>query len=480
MRALFGRLMPRRIAAQSAAVVVAAVALIHLALTAQLWLLESRVEDQRRDFVPAWHFVRVVTAAPRGDERERMLAGMKRAFPNLEMTISRSPPTGATVTLDVNDRRPPLPRYAAIDPDLRVMQLLPDPPGIEISATAAAAELPAPLALAGAHRFAVALPDGDWITFVDRPPPPPPFLFGPWGTTIVFVALSSALLGLWAVRGLVGPLKALATAARDFDIEAEPAPLPRQGPEEVRVAASAFEAMRRRIRGLVEDRTRMLAAMGHDLRTPLTRLRLRSEFVGDDALKGEIQRDLAAMNGMIEGALTYLAEGRHREPIGLVDLSVMLQTICDGWSDLGRDVAFEGPDHVVRRVRPIAIERAFANLVDNALKFGDRCTVRLVEVKGAVVVEVEDDGPGIAETDRETMLRPFVRGDAARNMDDARGFGLGLAVVKAVVDGHDGRLDLEAAKPHGLLVRITLPIAVDAEDRTSRGEKKGSAAQLGA
>jgi signal transduction histidine kinase len=460
MRTLFGRLMPRRIATQSAAVVVASVVLIHLAITAQLWLLESRVEVQRREFVPAWHFVRVVTSARQGDERERMIAGLSRAYPSIDLTLSRSPPSGATMTLDPAEHRPPLPLYVEIDSNLVVKELTSETNGFASPATAAGPT--GSFVGVGAHRFAVGLPDGDWISFTDRPPPRPQVLFGPWGTTVIFVALSSILLGLWAVRGLVGPLKAFAAAAREFDIEGEPAPLPRHGPEEVRVAASAFEAMRLRIRGLVEDRTRMLAAMGHDLRTPLTRLRLRSEFVGDDAIKAEIQRDLAAMNGMIEGALTYLTEGRHREAIGLVDLSATLQTICDGWNDLGRDVTFEGPDHLVRRVRPIAIERAFANLVDNALKFGNRCTIRLEALKGAVVVEVEDDGPGIAEADREGMLRPFVRGDVARNMDEARGFGLGLAVVKAVVDGHDGRLDLESATPHGLLVRITLPVVGEA------------------
>ena len=469
--------MPRRIAAQSAAVVIAAMALIHLAIIAHLWLLENRAEDRRHHFVPAWNLVRVVTAAPRGVERERMVAGVMSAYPTLRMTLSRSPPNGVSELHEGAARRPTLPPFVEIDPDVRVVELASEP-GDEESPIVAAGPA-GPFAVPRALRFAVGLADGDWIVFTDRPPPPP-LPFGPWGTTIVFVALSSALLGLWAVRGLVGPLKALATAARDFDIEAEPAPLPRRGPEEVRVAASAFEAMRRRIRALVEDRTRMLAAMGHDLRTPLTRLRLRSEFVGDEALKAEIQRDLAAMNGMIEGALTYLTEGRHREAIGLVDLSATLQTICDGWNDLGRDVTFEGPDHLVRRVRPIAIERAFANLVDNALKFGDRCTVRLGEARGAVVVEVEDDGPGIAEAEREAMLRPFVRGDAARNMDEARGFGLGLAIVDAVVDGHGGRLDLETATPHGLLVRITLPVVNGTEDRTSHAAKKAPSAPLGA
>jgi signal transduction histidine kinase len=454
MSTLFARLMPRRIAAQSAAVVIASMALIHLAITAHLWLLEDRAENRRRDFVPAWSLVRLVTAAPRGEERERMLAGVARAYPGMEIALSRSPPDGVGTTPGA-EKRPPLQPFVEIDPGLRVVALASEPGAVGGAPVGAAP----PGSFGGPRvlRFAVGLIDGDWIVFTDRPPPPPPFIFGPWGTTIVFVALSSALLGLWAARGLVGPLRALATAARDFDIEGDPAPLPARGPEEVRVAAAAFEAMRRRIRGLVEDRTRMLAAMGHDLRTPLTRLRLRSEFVADEGLRSEIQRDLAAMNAMIDGALTYLAEGRHREAVGLVDLSATLQTICDGWSDLGRDVAFDGPEHLVWRVRPLAIERAFANLVDNAFKFATRCAVRLAETGDGVVVTVEDDGPGIAEAEREAMLKPFVRGDAARNMDDSRGFGLGLAIVKAVVDGHDGRLALETVEPHGLRVRITLP-----------------------
>ncbi len=275
---------------------------------------------------------------------------------------------------------------------------------------------------------------------------------------MIFAGMASLLLGLWAARGLVGPLRALAAAAREFDIDGETKPLPRRGPEEIRVAAAAFEAMRRRIRSLVDDRTRMLAAMGHDLRTPITRLRLRSEFVTDEKLRADILCDLAGMTEMIEGALTYLSEGRHAEPLGLVDLSAMIQTICDPWVDLDRQIEYQGPDHMVRRVRPMAMGRALSNLVDNALKYGRRCIVRLSEdAAGGVVIEVEDDGPGIPEADHEAMLRPFVRGDAARNMDDHRGFGLGLAIVKAVIDGHGGRLVLSAAVPHGLIARVELP-----------------------
>ena len=464
MTGWIGRLLPRRIAAQSAAVVIVSVVLIHLAITLQFRLQENRDGDWRRDFVHAPTVVRLVAASEAGERRRRLVADTAKAFPALGLDLVLEPPA-ASVRPPGQDERP---RFGGpfdeFDPALRVVEL-----GPEGAAVPPRAPMPGgfagPPGPPGPRRFAIGLDGGDWLVISDRPPPPPPlpFRLGPWGISLVFVALSSALLGLWAARGLVGPLRALAAAARDFDIEADPKPLPRRGPEEVRVAAAAFEAMRRRIRSLVEDRTRMLAAMGHDLRTPLTRLRLRSEFVGDPALEAEMQRDLAGMSEMIDGALTYLAEGRHREAPALVDLTATLETICDGWSDLGRDVVYQGPPHLLRRVRPLAIERALANLVDNSLKYGTRCIVRLGEAAdGGVVIEVEDDGPGIDPTEREAMLRPFVRGDAARNMDDHRGFGLGLAIVKAVVDGHHGRIDFDDARPHGLLVRVSLPAEIDA------------------
>ena len=457
------RLTPRRIAAQSAAVVIVSVVLIHLAIAVQFRLQESRDGAWRRDFVHAPTVVRLVAASAAGEARRGLVADTAKSFPALDLGLVDAPPPGAAEARAAAER----PRFGGpfddFDAALRVVELGPDgtaqpprepPPG----------GFGGPPGPPGPRRFAIGLDGGDWLLISDRPPPPPPlpFRYGPWGISLIFVALSSVLLGLWAARGLVGPLRALAAAARDFDIEADPKPLPQRGPEEVRVAAAAFEAMRLRIRSLVEDRTRMLAAMGHDLRTPLTRLRLRSEFVGDPALEAEMQRDLAGMSEMIDGALTYLAEGRHREAPALVDLTATLETICDGWSDLGRDVVYQGPPHLVRRVRPQAIERALANLVDNALKYGTRCIVRLAEAPdGGAVIEVEDDGPGIDPAEREAMLRPFVRGDAARNMDDHRGFGLGLAIVKAVVDGHHGRIDFDDVRPHGLRVRVSLPAEID-------------------
>ncbi|MDK9697378.1 MAG: ATP-binding protein [Siculibacillus sp.] len=442
------RLLPRRIAAQTAAVVILSLVLIHVALTAFVLLRDEGEARRNADFVHIATLVRIVAATPAGDRRERLVATMAATFPGMEASLSGAPPSEGEIGPGGGGPRPP-PHFAELGPGIRVVDL--DPAGGRIASQSVAFGASRP------RRFAIGLPDGDWIRLVDRPPPPPPFFFGPWGMSLAIIVVSTILLGLWAARGLVGPLRALAAAARDFDIEGEIEPLPARGPEEVRVAASAFEAMRRRIRALVEDRTHMLAAMGHDLRTPLTRLRLRSEFVADAALREEIQRDLSGMNAMIDGALTYLAEGRHRETCGLVDVAVMVQTISDGHADLGRDITFHGPDHLVARIRPSAFERAVINLVDNALKFGTRCEVRLTVAGRDLVIEVEDDGPGIAETERAAMLRPFVRGDAARNMDEARGFGLGLAIVAAVVDGHAGELTFDAVAPHGLVARIRLP-----------------------
>lgn len=466
MRHLFARLLPRRIASQTTAVVLASMVLLHLALTAQFFFIEMRREGQGRDFIHAGTVVRWIAESPAGEVRRRVVADTARAFPALEIELTSTPPQG--LPPGVSERGEDQWRFPPFDnlgPEVRVVDLISShrvaPPSDRSEAAPGAGGpmswLPGPPSGPGGQpRFAIALPGGDWLTLVDRPPQRP-FFFGPWGISLVFVGLASALLGLWALWGLVGPLRALAAAARDFDIEGEAEPLPKRGPEEVRIAATAFEAMRRRIRALVEDRTRMLAAMGHDLRTPLTRMRLRSEFVADPALRAEFQRDLAGMNEMIDGALTYLAEGRHREAPALVDLPATIQTVLDGWVDLGRDVAYEGPGHLSRRVRPLAIERAIANLVDNALKYGGRCVVRLEATAGETMISVVDDGPGIAEGDREAMLKPFVRGDAARNMDDHRGFGLGLAIVKAVVDGHGGRLEFETVEPQGLEVRMILP-----------------------
>jgi signal transduction histidine kinase len=442
------RLLPRRIAAQLALVVGASAVLVQIVVAAGFLLLWPFGHEP---FVHVDGIVRYLVALPDAETRRDRLAEIRRAVPEVDLTLAEAPPAGAT---PVGEGRGPFPMGPLID-DLR--------PWVPEIRVAAAGPGQAP-------HLAFALPGGGWLVFVPGAPPrPPPAPYTiPLVLFIAFAGGSSVVLAVWASHGLVRPLRDLAAAAREFDIEGEPRPLPETGPEEVRVASRAFDGMRRRIRDLVEDRTRMLAAMGHDLRTPITRLRLRGEFLADETAKQEILRDLASMSDMIEGALTYLREGRHAETPVLVDLAALVGTVCDGAVDLGHDVVWEGPAHLARRVRPQALTRALTNLVDNAVKYGERARVRLSEAVDRVVIEIEDDGPGIPEAGRREMLRPFVRGDAARNLDRGQGFGLGLAIASAAVEGQDGALLLLTAASGGLLVRIEL------YDRTDGGLRRAA------
>jgi signal transduction histidine kinase len=309
------------------------------------------------------------------------------------------------------------------------------------------------------HSVAVRLPDGTIFTAHLPQRFEPPFLGGPIATTVMFVVLSVTLLGLWAARALTRPLSAFAETAENFSLDGDVAALPEKGPEEIRTVARALNRMRERIRKLVDDRTRLLAAMGHDLRTPITRLRLRSEFVGDEELRGHMLRDLDQMKAMTDGVLSFLRDGEPREAATRVDLACSLQTICDQFGDLGHAVRYEGPGHLTITARPDDLQRAVANLVDNAVRHATSTVVRLAATPQSVVIEVEDDGPGIPDDSKEAMLEAFVRGEAARTMDDRAGFGLGLSIARAVAEAHGGRLSLHDRVPHGLIARITLPPA---------------------
>jgi signal transduction histidine kinase len=197
--------------------------------------------------------------------------------------------------------------------------------------------------------------------------------------------------------------------------------------------------------------------MGHDLRTPITRLRLRSEFIPDNGLRAEMLRDLDQMNAMTEGVLVFLRDGQTREALAVVDTASSLQTICDQFADLGHDVRYEGPDHATLTARPDDLRRAVANLVDNAVRYGAHTVVRLIVNDASLCIAVEDDGPGIVDASKEAMMEAFVRGDDARTMDDRAGFGLGLAIARTVAEAHGGNLTLLDRAPHGLVARIVFP-----------------------
>jgi len=306
---------------------------------------------------------------------------------------------------------------------------------------------------------AVRLPDGALFEATIGPTKMPPFFGVFWVSTFLFLFVSVTLLGVWAGRALSAPLSAFARAAENFSISQAAAPLAETGPEEIRAAAVALNRMRERITTLMNDRTRMLAAISHDLRTPITRLRLRSEYIENDAQRAETLHDLDQMQAMLESVLSFLSGGSAAKPT-LVNVAALLQTISEQFSDCGHVVRYHGPLRASLLIRPSDISRTVTNLVENALRFGSEVDIRLTASADQATIDVSDDGPGIPEHRRAEMLKPFVRGDEARTMDEKSGFGLGLSIAQAMVCGHGGELSLHDNAPHGLLVRIRLPGAV--------------------
>ena len=274
--------------------------------------------------------------------------------------------------------------------------------------------------------------------------------------SLAFLAINIAILSLWASRALTAPLARFARAAEEFSLTEKGALLPQSGPEEIRILATALNRLQVRIHSMVEDRTRMIAAVGHDLRTPITRLRLKAEFIEDEATREPILRDLEQMNAMVYGALSYLRDGT-AEQSAPTDLATLLQTIRDQFADMDHNVNYVGPDHLIGSVRADDLQRAVTNLVENAVKHGTQTTVRLERGNGCVIICVVDNGPGIAVKQRDALLKPFARGDQARSPDGQSGFGLGLSIAEAVARSHRGALTLLDNEGGGLVAKITIP-----------------------
>lgn len=424
-----------RIGSQMTMLVLVSLLAIHAVITASLFIGHrgeswGPPDDGPGQFVTA---VRLVSATSPA-ERAQLLATMAQAFPHMDLKPAAAMPDSGT----------------RADPRLRHV-------GERLGPHFTVAEFEAPSGPEGLA-IAVRLPDGGVLTARFPAHIEPPMLGGPIVITVLFVIVSGTLLGIWATRALRRPLSRLAEAAEAFNIDAAAAAkLPERGPEEIRAVAKAFNRMSDRVKALVGDRTRMLAAMGHDLRTPITRLRLRSEFIGDDDLRGQMLSDLDQMNAMTEGVLVFLRDGQAREQKTAVDVASLLQTICDQFGDLGHDVRYQGPDHATLTARPDDLRRAVANLVENAVRYGKHIVVRLSAGDTSTCIAVEDDGPGIPDARKNAMMEAFVRGDDARTMDDRTGFGLGLSIARTVAEVHGGTLTLHERAPHGLSARITLP-----------------------
>jgi signal transduction histidine kinase len=432
----FGFLNLRGISGQIAALVVTSVVALHLIVTASFLIHRPDQPDPSfdRGHAQLAAAAQLLGAAPASD-RPRLMGDIARAFPMLGIA-SLAPGVTAVATEPDGVNLHGL--HRRLGSGYRIFALPPD---------------------SQPRRLGVALPDGAMISANILPEPRrPPFLAGPWMTTLLFAVISVTLLGLWAARALTAPLSSFARAAESFSLNGAAAPLPERGPEEIRSVAKALNRMRERITGLIDDRTKLLAAISHDLRTPITRMRLRSEFIEDETHRSRMLGDLDQMRSMLESVLSFLRNDRKLEAMTLVDIASTLQLVTDQFGDIGRKVSYDGPPHAMATVRPDDLLRSITNLVENAVRFGAEATIRLRTSPNLVIIDVEDDGPGISDAQKSNVLEPFVRGDDARNMDETSGFGLGLSIANAIVLAHGGALSLHDRQPHGLIVRIQLPV----------------------
>jgi signal transduction histidine kinase len=274
------------------------------------------------------------------------------------------------------------------------------------------------------------------------------------------MALGVALFSVWATRWIGRPLETFAQAADRLGRDVNAPPLPPGGPREVRSAAAAFNEMQDRIRRFVEDRTRMLAAISHDLRSPLTRLRLRAEMLPDSDARTRMLTDLADMEDMVASTLDFARGEGSDETVQSIDLAATLEAICDNATDLGLAAEYQWGGRLVCACRPLAVKRALNNLVENAARYGGHATVRAERQGRDIRVTVEDQGPGIPPDCLEKVFTPFFRMEPSRNRRTG-GMGLGLTVARTIIRAHGGDIMLENKTGGGLRVTATLPQARD-------------------
>jgi len=330
------------------------------------------------------------------------------------------------------------------------------------------------LAIVLAHLLAFA-----WFHHYGPPPPPPPPEFSesvdgkrppmdprfetrpprPWfGGPLVpltFQLISLIIAAWYGAKLLSRPIQRLSDAAERLSENLDSTPLDESGPREARQAAYTFNLMQKRIIEQVQQRSRMLGAVSHDLRTPLSRLKLRLEQIDDEKLQGQMRQDLDDMINMLDATLTYLHEQRTSEALQWMDVQALVESLCENAQDQGADVQASGhcaPLHV----QPMALRSCINNLLDNALRYAGQALIKLEDSRETLVIRVIDHGPGIAADKREAVFEPFFRLEGSRNRNSG-GVGLGMTIAREASERLGGQLSLEETQGGGLTAVIELP-----------------------
>jgi signal transduction histidine kinase len=315
----------------------------------------------------------------------------------------------------------------------------------------------ADLAVLGIFELAIQGLDGSWIIIRPKGTQGYAERLQPWLILLTVAVAVISVFSAIAARNTLRPLQRLTESARQFGRTRKADPIDPAGLHEFAVVAQAMNDMQDSIKRFIDERTQMLAALSHDLRTSLTTLRFDAEEVAGDG-KNRLVAGMEDMERVISATLTFAGNDLKSEQTQLIDLASLLISLCDSFIDRGCDVSYSGPDHLFAVCQPMATKRAFTNVIDNAVKYGGCARVLLHHSADAATISIQDDGPGVPPEKTDLAFRPFGRLDYARNRETG-GVGLGLTIARDVIQSHGGEIRL-GAPPHGkgLEVSISLPL----------------------
>lgn len=369
---------------------------------------------------------------------------------DMRIELRRGPEgSGPETMIDVSPRAlpppPAVPRAGAVQPPLP-----PEPPELPRFAPP-----PQGVVLMSGFLVAAEMADGRWLVMRQQSNAETLDWIMRAALAIGATLVVLLLLALLFARRLAAPIQRFAEAARRVGIDPGEASMKEEGPAELRTAARAVNAMQSRLRSLVAERTEMLAAVAHDLRTPLMRLRLAAENA-DPAIRDKLAKESAEIDAMVSSFIAFARDDPTREARVKLDLAALVQSIVDDRAEAQQDVTFEGPDRLVVTGQAVGLKRLVENLIDNALKYGAVARVSMRLDGNEARIDVVDEGPGVPPGEREKVFRPFVRGEGAAGA--GAGAGLGLAAAREIARAHGGDVDILDAQPRGALVRVRLPV----------------------
>ncbi|WP_447766056.1 sensor histidine kinase [Sphingopyxis panaciterrae] len=329
--------------------------------------------------------------------------------------------------------------------------VIPELPAVLRSETLASSES----SVLGELVISVKLDDGNWLTVTQRN------LTTSWRhyTRIAFGIIGNMLIvilfSVWIARSIVVPLTRLSVAIESLGRNREPMLIEEMRLPEYAAITETFNTMQLRLKRFIDERMGMLAAISHDFRTPLTRLRLMAEYLENPEQREQLLLNVDEMETMVGDALAFMGEEARREPMEVVDLAALLISLTDEYCDFGNDVSYNGPEHADLPCRPVALKRAFSNLIANGCKYGGAVEVRLAVMADAVAVDIHDEGSGIPPELEERAFQPFERLEISRNRETG-GSGLGLAISRDIVSSHAGEISFKRPGK-GFIVHVVLP-----------------------